>query len=584
MPLQNFVAKRLPAISAAWLNLIDNLVIGTGLKAPNDRTPAEIAASVIPVNYAYPPGNPIRQGAPTDGITSAYAAFFAQNATGEQIHVTKGAYLLDSNLTISSTIIVDSGVTLVIPTGIILTITGEFSASRSSIVFVASGTGKVVIDKTTNPQLWANWFSGSDIGAKINAAFIAASSAGPVVIRVAPSSTIYANATKINLVNSESVRLCGPDTPVWTPNNRTPNIAWSGAAGSGPMIDASGSLGFELDHITITYTDAAYNGNPISLAVGAVEARLPYIHHCSITGTNTAKLATRLIELAGTLSAKIEKCYFRYAVSAIGCSAGSNNVIDIHDNWFDKEFSLSHIVMRGGSWTIEKNVFESDATAGITTTLLLAGETNGVSFKGNMCIDGGAGGGTMLNLSGSDLCTSVDISGNVLGAGSGTALLLSSTGGNSDCIHFHANQVTCTTGLNLAAGKNITISNNKFVCTTPWTGTSPQRLFIQNNDMNGVTTSGVSVANNGNYTLASTNAQGAGHIFVFSVEDSATAIFALNGGASTTVEISDPAGLFSITSGTASSINIFNSGGTSYVIENKRGGNRTLVVNSFMGV
>jgi hypothetical protein len=135
----------------------------------------------------------------------------------------------------------------------------------------------------------------------------------------------------------------------------------------------------------------------------------------------------------------------------------------------------------------------------------------------------------------------------------------------------------------MAGGKNIELVGNRLQCTTPWTGTSPQRYYVNNNDMNGTASSGIPVANGDNIVLASTSLEGAGLIFVYCVQDNAQAIFALNGTSNTTSEISDPSGLFSTSAGTPTSINIYSSGGNSYRLENTRGASRTVIVNSLMG-
>lgn len=74
MPLQNFIARSLPTISAVWLNLVDQLLIGTGGQAPNARTAAEIIAGVVPTNLAYPPGNAFRYGVDPTGVADSTVA------------------------------------------------------------------------------------------------------------------------------------------------------------------------------------------------------------------------------------------------------------------------------------------------------------------------------------------------------------------------------------------------------------------------------------------------------------------------------------------------------------------------------
>lgn len=76
--LQNFVDKRLPVVSADWLNSVDYL------KVQYDRTDAEAAAGITLTApfTGYAPGNVKRYGAAVDGVTDdraaimkAYAAF-----------------------------------------------------------------------------------------------------------------------------------------------------------------------------------------------------------------------------------------------------------------------------------------------------------------------------------------------------------------------------------------------------------------------------------------------------------------------------------------------------------------------------
>lgn len=550
-----------------------------------DITDAEIAALVTPTDYAHRPGYLQRTGGDSTGTASSATALAnaaAQNAQtgGVAVKISGGTYRIDANTTIAAGVTLDftEGGALTIDAGDTLTINGKILAQPNRQIFFGSGT--VVIGKDVNPDVWANWFVGSDIGAKINAAIDAVSNVGPLTIRVAPGS--YSYSTKIDLLDSESIRLTGCDTYVPTPNNRNPNLIWTGAAGTGNAIDASGAFGFELDHLSITYSSAAYDGNLISLGIGTtLEARLCEIHHCSIQGTSTALLAARLIELEGTLATSIYKNYFRYAVRGIGATAQSCNGIAIRDNWLEKDFTAAQIQVRGGAWDISCNIFEGKDPGGPVPALELTGETNALSFRANMCVDGAVGTGTLIDLSGA-VCTSATIENNTLSGGA-TGVLLRATAGESRGISIRNNYLVNTTGVNMAAGKNIEVTGNRFQCTTPWTGTNPQRYFVNNNDMNGTSTSGIPVANTDSIQLAVSSLEGSGLIFVYSVEDNAQAIFALNGTANTTTEISDPGGIFSNTVSTATSINIYSSGGNSYRLENLRGAARTVIVNSFLG-
>lgn len=548
----------------------------------NPQTAAEDSVDVVPSNTASKEGYLQRYGGVGDGTTISTLALVnaaAQNAAtgGVSVKISGGTYRIAANTTIAAGVTLDftEGGALTIDSGVTFTCNAKIVANPAQQIF--AGLGTVVISKDSNPNVWANWFAGADIGAKINAAAASVSKLGPLTIRVAPGT--YSYTTPINLIDSESIRLTGSDTCLSTPNARQPNLAYT-SNGALTAIDASGAFGFELDHLSLTYTHASYTGNLIDLGIGStLEARLCRVHDNSIQG-NGGTSAARLIRLAGTLSTTIERNYFRYAVRGVGATVQSCNAIAIRDNWFEKDFTAAQIQARGGSWDISCNVFEGRDPAGPITVLELTGELNGLSFRANMCVDGAVGTGTLLDLSGA-VCTSAVIESNTLGGGA-TAVLLRAVAGESRGICIKNNYIISTTGVNMSAGKNIEITGNRFQCTTPWTGTSPQRYVVNNNDLGGTSTSGVSVANSSSIQLAATAAEGSGLIFVYVVEDNAQAIFALNGTANTTTEISDPGGIFSTTAGTGTSINIYSSGGNSYRLENTRGGTRTIIVTSFL--
>lgn len=573
------------------LTTANPIVIGTtelafalryGANTTIDQTEAEIAAAVAPVESSYRDGYLQRYGGVGNGTTVSTAALAdaaAQNAQsgGTAVKIAGGTYRIDADTTIAAGVTLDftEGGALTIDSGDTLTINGKIVANPTQQIF--SGSGTVVIGKDVNPEVWANWFPGSDIGAKINAAVNAVSNVGPLTIRVAPGT--YSYTTAIDLVDSESIRITGSDTCLSTPNARNPNLVWA-SSGAGVAIDASGSYGFELDHLSLTYTHASYTGDLIDLGIGgSLEARLCHIHDNSIQG-NGGTGAARLLRMEGTLSTTIERNYFRFAVRGIGATGQSCNGIAIRDNWFEKDFTAAQIQARGGAWDISCNVFEGADPGGPVTALELTGELNGLSFRANMCVDGAVGTGTLIDLSGA-VCTASTIENNVLGGGA-TAVLLRSTAGESDGVSIRNNYIISTTGVNLGAGKNIEISGNRFQCTTPWTGTNPTRYRVENNDLGGTNTSGVSVANGSSIVLAATSLEGSGLIFVYSVEDNAQAIYALNGTANTTTEISDPGGIFSNTASTGTSINIYSSGGNSYRLENTRGAARTVIVTFHM--
>lgn len=140
-------------------------------------TAAELATPVTPVDLSFPPGNPRRQGAPINGITSARKAFFTQNSTGEQMYITRGTYLIDSNLTLSSNLRFESGAMLSIPVGVIVSITGDIEAGNYQIFsgagIVQAGTlpanDLIVPTHPTCPEWWGAKGGSNDDTAAVQA-------------------------------------------------------------------------------------------------------------------------------------------------------------------------------------------------------------------------------------------------------------------------------------------------------------------------------------------------------------------------------------------------------------------------------
>lgn len=68
-----------------------------------------------------------------------------------------------------------------------------------------------------------------------------------------------------------------------------------------------------------------------------------------------------------------------------------------------------------------------------------------------------------------------------------------------------------------------------------------------------------------------------GFLFVINSTSGAQALFTLNGAGHAAVEVADPAGIYTVTAGSASSINVYWSAGNNrYELENKRGVSVTL--------
>lgn len=67
-----------------------------------------------------------------------------------------------------------------------------------------------------------------------------------------------------------------------------------------------------------------------------------------------------------------------------------------------------------------------------------------------------------------------------------------------------------------------------------------------------------------------------GMLFIHNSSNGASAIFSLRGGANAVQEMSDPASVFSVTLGTAASVNVYYSGG--YGVQNKSGATANLIL------
>jgi len=96
-------------------------------------------------------------GAAVDGTTDARSAFAAASAAGPFV-VPKGRYKIASSLSISSAMTMRPGSVLVIPTGVTVTLPGEFEATIGKH-FECTGTGAVAFSKGVIG--YAEWWGGA---------------------------------------------------------------------------------------------------------------------------------------------------------------------------------------------------------------------------------------------------------------------------------------------------------------------------------------------------------------------------------------------------------------------------------------
>jgi hypothetical protein len=292
--------------------------------------------------YAFHTQHP-NSGMKCNNIDDDYAAFntlvnTTLAASGGTVDV-GGTVKIGSNLSIPSNVRLRflNGGSLAPTVGVTITVNGRVLSDGPTQIFF--GSGSVVLAKGRNPTVWAEWFGGADIGAKISAAVVAVSR-GPATIKVSSDSGNF--ATAIDVRDTHGITITAENGNLNSITDWGPNFIWTGGAGSGSAVKANGSVALELRYLDLSYSNAAYDGNFVSLSStgGIMNTSQPHLHHCRISGTPTAKLAARLIELNITLGFTLEHCTLDYAVVGIGCSGGSNNIITIGEgNWLDKHFS-----------------------------------------------------------------------------------------------------------------------------------------------------------------------------------------------------------------------------------------------------
>jgi hypothetical protein len=316
----------------------------------------------------------------------------------------------------------------------------------------------------------------------------------------------------------------------------------------------------------------------------------PHVHHCRIAGTPDAKLAARLVELNTTLGLTIEHVTLDYAVDGIGCTGGSNNTVVIGNGvWIDKHFSGKAIRAWGTNWKVGPIVSESDPRRGspLTGLFALAGEVSAVHFDTIQVVDGGTGGGTLIDLFGFK-ASGIRVTGGSYGAASGTFLRCSFRPGETSGLSVNGVSVLgMTVGIHLGSANGASIKGNQLHCATPWTGIAPTQYEIGNNDLGEFTTSGVPVPDDSDIPITppGSASDGLGEVLITAREDNASARYFLNGAAGTTAEVSDPSNVFSPTYNNARSINIYwDRTKSSYRLQNKRGDLRTVIVTSTVGI
>lgn len=95
---------------------------------------------------------------PADGSTSANIALSAIDLDGiKTVDVLPGDYLISSNLTLNVSLRMREGARFIIPTGVTLTLNGNFQATLDT-KFQCTGTGRVVLNQTKTSTGYPEWW------------------------------------------------------------------------------------------------------------------------------------------------------------------------------------------------------------------------------------------------------------------------------------------------------------------------------------------------------------------------------------------------------------------------------------------
>ena len=398
----------------------------------------------------------------------------------------------------------------------------------------------------------------------------------------------YLVGTAINLNDKRGIRLVGTGALLIS-NNPGTRILWAGGSGSGSMLTAAGAISIEIQNITFQYTNAAYDGNLISFEkkTSVSDPTGIHVHHCSFTGSAGVTSAARLIALAYTLDFTIEYSFLNFAAVGIGCTDTSNNGITIGDGmWFDKNFTDCAVKARGSNWSFGNFISESNPGANpLTTFLKIDTECNALSFTNGILLDGGTGGGTLIDFS-TGVTKGVVFNGTTFSAQSGgTAVKLNATLNQHSGFVAHGCYITgIDKGFDLGSCIGVDISGNNInASTVAWTATNQIDFSIKNNNTYGlfcgteilvdqaifVTSTGTGGSNNGQKLVS---------VIVKSASLNEIGVFSFNGSAGTTNVVNASAN-FNVTLGNAGTVNVgYDSGPAAWKVQNKTAANITVSV------
>lgn len=530
-------------------------------------------------------------------LTSDYDTLAnAITAAASSVLVINTAITVASNLTIASTVKLTFAPEgqLTVNSGVTLTINGFITAAPDQQIF--AGTGTLVIAKATNPEVWAHWFVGGDMGLKINAARAAISPGG--TIKLLPGT--HTVSTQIDLSSTTGVRLIGSGGNQNASNPPGTVLSWSLTTAAN-AIKLDGAASIEIAYLGFQ-TNNTMTGSFIDTAT--TDASDVHIHHCAFIGGTLTKSC---IDLDVALNWTIEECFFRYCEYHVRFEGSSNNAVNIRKCWFDSTCSVSNIILLGSSISIDSNVFEST----VKPILTMNGTSNNLGFTNNWAGDAGAVAITLIDLS-QYILTGGLIANNFLAINhaSSICILFKSANNNTRGVRVTGNHFSGTgTAVHLGASEACSVEDNYINCTIPLEGstgsnnTGPVKWSFKRNSISDTpsgtyTNIGVSLANNAIMPIAPNRGaitgglKGAGYVNFYITLDSDGSIqaigqFCLLPNAPSTAEIRDEFTNMANAKGTASSFNVYYDTTDSYSgfkLQNLSGNAVRVIVDSFSPV
>jgi hypothetical protein len=170
-----------------------------------------------------------------------------------------------------------------------------------------------------------------------------------------PSGRTLQVSTLLDLSDTGGVTIRGMGgNPGW------PIVAWTGGAGSGPMIRFDSAFGLRLEGLTLGYTNAAYDGDLLTCDHSAAGLDSSHFHmeRCYLGGLGGAIGAASLLKPNKLIISTIRACTFQNA--HVGIRRGADYVTTLTIDGRTEFSALTTMAIRDpdNCWTIRDCVFE----------------------------------------------------------------------------------------------------------------------------------------------------------------------------------------------------------------------------------